>query len=263
MAEKTFETALYETRGPVAWITINRPERRNAINRQLQLDLIDAFGEAKADDDVKAVVLTGSGDKAFCAGGDLGGFSEGASPAQLHHERGTFTDLFRTMRRLGKPILGAVNGHALAGGMGLAMACDVVVAHERASFGLPEVNIGLWPMMITPSIVHAVGAKKALELMLTGERFDAHEAERIGAVNRVCADDEFDPAVEELANKLASKSPAIVRLGRDAFYASLDMGFDEALHFLQAQFSVLLQCEDVREGVTAWMEKREPDWKGR
>lgn len=263
MAEKAFETVLYETRGPVAWVTINRPERRNAINRQLQLDLIDAFGEAKADDDVKAVVLTGSGDKAFCAGGDLGGFSEGASPAQLHYERGTFTDLFRTMRRLGKPILGAVNGHALAGGMGLAMACDVVVAHERASFGLPEVSIGLWPMMITPSIVHAVGAKKALELMLTGERFDAHEAERIGAVNRVCADGEFDPAVEELANKLASKSPAIVRLGRDAFYASLDMGFDEALHFLQAQFSVLLQCEDVREGVTAWMEKREPDWKGR
>jgi enoyl-CoA hydratase/carnithine racemase len=209
------------------------------------------------------VVLTGAGDKAFCAGGDLGGFSAGASAAQLHHERGAFTDLFRTMRRLGKPIIAAVNGHALAGGMGLAMGCDLVIAREDATFGLPEVNIGLWPMMITPAIVRAVGPRKALELMLTGDRIDAREAERIGAVNHVVAKETFEQQVNETAAKLASKSPAIVRLGKDAFYAAQDMGFDEALHFLQAQFSVLLQCDDVAEGVRAFMEKREPNWTGR
>ncbi len=257
-----YETVLYEVRDAQARVTINRPERRNAINRQVQLDLIDAFERAKSDPAVRVVVLTGAG-KAFCAGGDLGGFSEGASAVQLHYERGTFTDLFRAMRRLGKPVVAAVNGHALAGGMGVAMACDVVVASSDAAFGLPEVNIGLWPMMITPAIVGAVGPRKALELMLTGDRIDAAEAERIGAVNRVVAPDELEAAVDELAGKLASKSPAILRLGRDAFYASQDMAFDEALHFLQAQFSVLLQCEDVVEGVSAFLEKRDPEWKGR
>jgi enoyl-CoA hydratase/carnithine racemase len=167
------------------------------------------------------------------------------------------------MRRLGKPILAAVNGHALAGGMGLAMGCDIVIASAEATFGLPEVNIGLWPMMITPAVVRAIGPRKALELMLTGERISAEVAERLGAVNRVVPADEFDAAVEETARLLASKSPAIVRLGKDAFYASQDMTFDQALHYLQAQFSVLLQCEDVQEGVSAFMEKREPRWKGR
>lgn len=258
----SLETVLYDVRDAVAWLTINRPERRNAINRQVQVDLIAAFGDAKRDADVRAVVLTGAG-SAFCAGGDLGGMTPGASQAQLHHERGSFTDLFRVMRGLGKPVLAAVNGHALAGGMGLAMGCDIVIASDAATFGLPEVNIGLWPMMITPAIVRAVGPRKALELMLTGERITAQEAERIGAVNRVVPAAEFPRVIEETARTLASKSPSIVRLGRDAFYAAQDMSFDQALAFLQAQFSVLLQSEDVREGIAAFMEKREPRWTGR
>jgi enoyl-CoA hydratase len=258
----SYETVLYDVRAPVAWLTINRPERRNAINRQVQLDLIAALMDAKRDGDVRAVVLTGAG-KAFCAGGDLGGMTAGASAADLHHERGSFTDLFRAMRGLGKPILAAVNGHALAGGMGLAMGCDIVIASSDASFGMPEVNIGLWPMMITPAIVRAIGPRKALELMLTGDRITAEEAERIGAVNRVVAPEDFQQVIDETAAKLASKSPTIVRLGKDAFYAAQDMTFDQALNFLQGQFSVLLQSEDVREGITAFMEKREPRWTGR
>jgi enoyl-CoA hydratase/carnithine racemase len=257
------ETVLYDVRGPAAWLTINRPQQRNAINLQVQLDLIAGFEQAKADPSVKIAVLTGAGDKAFCAGGDLGGFAGDASPTDLHYGRGTFTELFRRMARLGKPILGAVNGHALAGGMGLALACDVIVASENASFGLPEVNIGLWPMMITPVIVRTLGRKKAMELMLTGDRISAAQALRIGAVNQVVAPHEFPGAVDEMIAKLASKSPAIVRLGRDAFYAAQDMTYEQALDFLQAQFSVLLQCEDVREGVTAFFQKRPPVWKGR
>jgi enoyl-CoA hydratase/carnithine racemase len=257
------QTVLYEVRDRAAWITINRPEQRNAINLQVQLDLIASFDEAKRDPEVKVAVLTGSGDKAFCAGGDLGGMPAGASSVELHYGRGAFTDLFRRMARLGKPILGAVNGHALAGGMGLAMACDLVVASSNATFGLTEVNIGLWPMMITPVIVRALGRRKALELMLTGDRYPADEMLRAGAINQVATPDDFPKAVETMAAKLASKSPAIVRLGRDAFYACADMSFDQALDFLQAQFSVLLQCEDVVEGVTAFFQKREPEWKGR
>lgn len=260
---RELETVVYEVRGPAAWITIDRPERRNAINRQVQLDLIAGLARAKADAEVRCVVLTGAGDRAFCAGGDLGGFSEGASPAQLHHERGTFTDLFREMRRLGKPTVAAVNGHALAGGMGLALACDIVIAVRTAGFGLPEVNVGLWPMMITPVIVRSIGPRKALELMLTGERISAEEALRIGAVNRVVEPDDLPREVDAVVESLAAKSPVIVRLGRDAFYASQDMSFDEALHFLQAQFSVLLQCEDVAEGVRAFLERRPPRWSGR
>lgn len=258
-----YETILYEVRDRAAWLTINRPEQRNAINLQVQLDLIAAFEDAKRDPSVKVAVLTGAGDKAFCAGGDLGGFSGDASAVDLHYGRGTFTDLFRRMARFGKPILGAVNGHALAGGMGLAMACDVVIASSNATFGLPEVNIGLWPMMITPVIVRAVGTKKALELMLTGDRISAADALAIGAVNTVVDPDGFPAAIEAMVAKLASKSPAIVRLGRDAFYAAGDMTFDGALDFLQAQFSVLLQCEDVVEGVSSFFQKREPEWKGR
>lgn len=257
------ETVLYEVRDRSARIVINRPDQRNAINLQVQLDLIAAFEEAKKDPDVKVAVLTGAGDKAFCAGGDLGGFSADSSAVDLHYGRGTFTELFRRMARLGKPILGAVNGHALAGGMGLAMACDLIVSSSNATFGLPEVNIGLWPMMITPVIARSIGRKKTLELMLTGERISAEEALRIGAVNKVVAPEEFGAAVDEMAAKLASKSPAIVRLGRDAFYAAQDMTYEQALDFLQAQFSVLLQCEDVVEGVSAFFQKREPQWRGR
>ncbi|HVL80156.1 MAG TPA: enoyl-CoA hydratase-related protein [Actinomycetota bacterium] len=258
-----YEAILWEVRDGVARVTINRPEQRNALNPQVQSELLDAFTRARSEDDVHVVVLTGAGDKAFCAGGDLGGIDPDSSPVSRHFARTTFTDLLRAMAGAGKPVLGAVNGHALAGGMGLAMACDIVVAVEDARFGLPEVDIGLWPMMITPVLVRALGPRKALELMLTGDRVDAAEAHRLGAVTRVVPRESFDATVDELASKLASRSPVVVKLGRDAFYAAQDMTFDASLHFLHSQFSVLLQCEDVAEGVTAWFQKRPPEWKGR
>jgi enoyl-CoA hydratase/carnithine racemase len=212
---------------------------------------------------VRVVVLTGAGDKAFCAGADLTGMAEGAGFAQLHDDRGELARLFRDMWELGKPIVARVRGFALAGGFGLALACDVVIASDDAQFGTPEINVGLWPYMITVPLMRSMPPKKALELMMTGRRVDATEAERIGFVNRVVAVDELDAAVDELAHSLASKSPAIMKLGRDSFYGVWDQSAEEALRLLHPLLTITTQTEDSAEGIRAFAEKREPDWKGR
>jgi enoyl-CoA hydratase/carnithine racemase len=253
----------YETAPPVARITIDRPEKRNALNVTVMSELRAAFARARADDQVKVVVLTGAGDRAFSAGGDLGGFKADQSKVEQHHLRGTLADLFEDMARLGKPIVARVNGHALAGGFGLMCACDLIVAVETAEFGMPEINTGLWPFIITAVVRHAMPERKALELMMTGERIDAAEASRWGIVNRVVPASELDKAVDDLCETLASKSPLIMKLGKNSFYASRDMGFREALDYLHGQLAVCLESEDVIEGVTAFLQKRAPNWKGR
>jgi enoyl-CoA hydratase/carnithine racemase len=213
---------------------------------------------------VRVVVLTGAGEKAFCAGGDLGGSGlQGKGFAERHHDRRAFADLFRVLNGLGKPVIARVRGHCLAGGLGLALGCDLVVASEDASFGTPEVRRGLFPMMIMATIFRNVGRKKGMELILTGERIDAREACRLGLVNHVVPASELDAKVDELAGRIGSLSPAVLRLGRDAFYASQDMGFDEALAYLQGMLSLNLGTEDAIEGVRAFLEKREPQWKGK
>jgi len=255
---------LYEVAGPVARLIINRPEARNALSAEVMEGLLSAFDRAGADPEVRVLVLTGAGDKAFCAGGDLGGrgfLQKGF--AERHHDRRTFADLFRRLNRLGKPVIARVRGHCLAGGFGLAIGCDLVVASDDSSFGTPEVRRGLMPMMIMATIFRNVGRKKGMELLLTGERISAAEAERLGLINYAVPAAELDAKVDELARRVASMSPAVVRLGRDAFYAMSDMSFDQALEYLQAMLTVNLGTEDAAEGVRAFLEKREPVWKGR
>jgi enoyl-CoA hydratase/carnithine racemase len=253
----------YEIAGSVARVTIDRPERRNAMSFSVMQGLRDAVTEAKANDAVRVVVLTGAGDKAFCAGADLGsgGIADGAAAA--HEGRGMLAALFRDLWELGKPTIARVRGYALAGGFGLALACDFVIAADDAQFGTPEINVGLWPYMITVPLLRSMPAKRVLELMMTGRRVDAAEAERIGFVTRVVPVEKLDEAVDELAASLASKSPLIMRWGRESFYRVLDMDPDDALAYLQAMLTVTSASEDTAEGVAAFAEKREPKWKGR
>jgi enoyl-CoA hydratase/carnithine racemase len=252
----------YEIVGHVATATIDRPERRNAMSFDVMRGLLESMARARADNAVRVVVLTGEGDKAFCAGADLGGIAE-TGHAGAHDGRGTLAALFREMWTLGKPTVARVRGYALAGGFGLALACDFVVAADDAQFGTPEINVGLWPYMITVPLLRSMPPKKVLELMTTGRRVDATEAERIGFVNRVVPVGELDAAVDELAETLASKSPLIMRWGRDSFYRVLDMNADEALAYLQTMLTVTSYSEDTAEGVAAFTEKRDPEWKGR
>jgi enoyl-CoA hydratase/carnithine racemase len=226
-------------------------------------ELRGAMAAAKEDPDVRVVVLTGAGDKAFCAGADLTGMRSGAGFAELHDARGELARLFLEMWALGKPIVARVRGYALAGGFGLALACDLVVAADDAQFGTPEINVGLWPYMITIPLVRSMPPKKALEPMMTGRRVGAEEAERLGFVTRVVPVDELDGAVDELAAELGSKSPAIMKLGRDSFYAVWDRPADDALALLQSMLTITSQTEDAAEGIAAFAEKREPKWKGR
>jgi enoyl-CoA hydratase/carnithine racemase len=257
------DEVLYEAAGGIGRLTINRPERRNALSWTVIRTLRDKVAEAKADPEVRVLVLTGAGDRAFCAGADLGGMAEGASFLDLHEGRGELAELFIDLWSLGKPTVARVRGYALAGGFGLALACDLVVAADDAQFGTPEIDVGLWPLMITVPLVRSMPPKKALELMLTGRRVDAAEAERIGFVNRVVGVDELDAATDELAAELAAKSPAIVKLGRDSFYAVWDLAAREALEQLHPLLTITTMTEDSREGITAFVEKRKPEWKGR
>jgi enoyl-CoA hydratase len=257
------EEVLFTVRDKVATITINRPERRNAMNPDVMLGLHNRFDQAGADPDVSAVVLTGAGGT-FCAGADLGGtFGAQKSFLEMHEDRRYFAGLLAGMNKCKKPILAAVEGYCLAGGMGLCLSSDVVVASEDAQFGLPEIKRGLWPYMVTAVLIRNVGRKKALELCMTGERIPAAEAERIGMINHCVPKDRFQEKVAEMAKKLSSYSPAVMGLGKSSFYQIADMALDDALGYLHSQLTINTQTEDLMEGIAAFMEKREPVWKGR
>ena len=257
------ENVLYEVADHVATVTINRPEVRNAMNDAVLGELREAMSRARADEDVRVVVLTGAGDKAFCAGADLkGGITQRGALAS-HHARSELVELFLDMAALGRPIVARVNGHALAGGFGLAMACDIVVASEAATFGAPEINVGLWPMVISAVLIRAMPPKVALELMMTGRRVDAAEGVRLGFLHNVVPPDQLDAVVADVAGSLAAKSPALMRLGRDAFYTVVDLDFRSALRHLQSMLTITTLAEDSAEGLRAFAEKREPVWKGR
>jgi len=257
------DEVLYRVDGRVARITINRPERRNSLSWGVIESIRAHAAEAKANRDVGVVVLTGTGDKAFCAGADLTGMAAGASYLDLHEGRGQLAELFEELWSLGKPTVARVRGFALAGGFGLALSCDFVVCSDDSQFGTPEINVGLWPYMITVPLVRAMPPKKALELMLTGRRVGAVEAERIGFVNQVVPAERLDAAVDELTATLAAKSPAIVKLGRDSFYRVWDEEAGQALAYLHAMLTITTETEDAREGIRAFAEKRQPNWTGR
>jgi enoyl-CoA hydratase/carnithine racemase len=248
----------YEAGEGRATITISDPERRNPISVATMEDLFEATGRGLDDPEVRVLVYTGAGD-VFSAGGDLSSaFVDEA--VGLHRTRGAFADLFRLMLRGGKPTVAKVNGHALAGGFGLAVACDVTICVDDAKLGTTEVAVGLWPMMISALLIRLMPRKAVLELMLTGRVIDAVEAQRLGAVSRVVSRSELDMAVDETVEALRSKSAATLMIGRDAFNAMSDLDFDAALDRLQTGLTSIAMSEDAAEGIAAFLEKREPRW---
>lgn len=245
----------------VARLTINREDRRNSLSPEVVRGLTESLARAETED-ARVIVLTGAGEKAFCAGGDLAGMTDEGRVSQ-HFTRAEVGDLFRAMRNLSIPIVARVNGHALAGGFGLMLACDHVIAVDSAQIGTPEINLGLWPFMISAVLQRDIPRKVALDLMLTGKRVAVAEGERWGFVNRVVPVSELDGAVNEFAEEVKSKSPLIVALGKRSFYRAEDMATDESLDYLAGMLTVALESEDTVEGVTAWLQKRKPEWKGR
>jgi enoyl-CoA hydratase len=259
-----YETIRYEVRDDgVATIALDQPDTRNALSNQLLSDLIAAFEAARDDERVRCVVLASTHDKVFSAGGSLDQFAADVPLVHKHFGTERFPRLFRTIMQLGKPTICAANGHVLAGALGVALACDLIVAREGATFGTPEINVGVFPFMIMALIYRNVPRKKTNELLLLGERISAEEAREAGIVNRVVAPDEFEAAVDDWALKLAGKSPVLMKLGKDAMYRQLDMPFEDALDHLRSQLTIAFTTEDIQEGVKAFFEKREPQWSGR
>lgn len=251
----------YSVEAGIATITINRPDARNAMSSEVIKGMHESIALARSDENVRVVVLTGAGDRAFCAGADLTGMAGGGA-IEAHDGRGLLADVFRGLWSLGKPTIARVRGYALAGGFGLAMACDFVIASHDAQFGTPEINVGLWPFMITVPLLRSMPPRLVLELMATGRRLPAEEAARLGIVNRVVDAGDLDEAVAELAGTLAEKSPLIMRLGRDSFYRALEMRADDALDYLQSMLTLTTLSEDTKEGLAAFIEKRSPNWRG-
>jgi enoyl-CoA hydratase len=259
----TFEKVRYEVEAKVATITLDDPETRNALGDDTLAELIAAFEQARDDAEVRCVVLTSSHEKVFSAGGNLAGFAADVPLVHKHHATDLFPRLFRLIGQLGKPSICAANGHVLAGAFGIALACDLIVAKEGVTFGTPEIDVGVFPFMIMALIYRNVPRKKTNQMLLLGERIDAEEACEAGFVNKVVPAAEFDAAVAEWAGRLASKSPVMMRLGKDAMYRQQDMAFEDALEFLHHNLTLSFSTDDIQEGVKAFFEKREPQWSGR
>jgi enoyl-CoA hydratase len=257
------DKVLYGVAAGIATITLNDPDTRNALSPELLGGLIAAFESAREDAEVRCVVLASSHPKTFSSGASLGGFGADTALVDKHFGSERFVGLFKLIGALGKPTVCAVRGHVLAGALGIALACDLMLASEEATFGTPEINVGTFPFMIMALIYRNVPRKRANELLLLGERWSAQEALAAGVVNRVVADSELDALVADWAGRLAGRSPVIMRLGKEAMRRQLDMPLDDALDYLRAQLSLALSTEDIVEGVTAFFEKREPQWKGR
>src|SRR5438876_5516428 len=254
---------LLEVDGAIATVTLNRPEQRNPLSSSMIRELRLALDWCKHEAAVSVMVLAAAGDRAFCAGADLASFGGEQSPLEVHHGRHALAELFLEMAEFGKPIVGRINGHALAGGFGLACACDLLVAVETAGFGTPEINVGVWPMMIQALLCRKLPRNVVLEMVMLGDRWTADQLREYGLVNRVVAPVQLDDATNEVAAKLAEKSTAIMRLGRDAFYHQQDMEFKAALEYLHSQVTMVTLTEDSGEGRRAFFEKRKPEFKGR
>lgn len=263
-AEAGFEKVTYEVDdGGVATIAMNDPETRNSLSDQMLLDLIAAFRRARDDERVRVVVLASTHETTFSAGGNLAAFGSETGAVEKQDGARLFVDLFELIGTLGKPSIVAARGHVLAGSLGLALACDLILATDKASFGTPEITVGLFPFMIMALIYRNVGRKKTNEMLLLGGRLNAEQAREAGIVNRVVSPADFDVALKQWTEALAAKSPLIMRMGKDAIWRQMDMSLMEALDYLRSQLAIELTTEDAREGVTAFFEKREPNWKGR
>jgi enoyl-CoA hydratase/carnithine racemase len=247
----------------VATIALDHPQTRNALSDELLTELIAALAAVREDPAARCLVLTSTHERVFSSGGNLGGFAAETPLVHKHLANAAFPRVFTLLGELGKPSICAANGHVLAGALGLALACDLVVAREDARFGTPEINVGVFPFMIMALLYRNLPRKKVAELMLLGEQITAEEAARLGIVNKVVAAAGFDAAVDEWAQRLAGKSPVLMKLGKDAMFGQQDMALAEALDYLRAQLSLAFSTEDIQEGVRAFFEKRPPAWTGR
>jgi enoyl-CoA hydratase len=252
----------YEVQGSTARLTIDRPAARNSLSASAVRELLEALQRAQDDAAVRAIVLTGAGEKSFCSGGDLGGLDGEGFLAQ-HESRRAYGAALQRLQSVNKPTVARVNGHALAGGLGLVLACDLAVAAEDVQLGTPEIDRGLFPMMMLALLQRHLGRKPALELLLLGERLEARRGLALGLLNRVVPRDQLDAVTAELADKLAAKSQAVLALGRRAFFGAEDLPLAPAVELLASQLSLNVLLEDAAEGVTAFLEKRPPDWKDR
>ena len=257
------DSVLYDVADGVCTISLNQPETRNALSDEVLDALIAALERARGDDTARCVVLASTHETVFSSGGNLAGFAADVPLVRKHLETDRFPRVFRLLGELGKPSICAAGGHVLAGALGVALACDLVIAKEGATFGTPEINVGVFPFMIMALIYRNVPRKKTNELLLLGERMDAREAERLGIVNRVVPPEGFDAAVADWARRLAAKSPVLMRLGKDAMFRQQDMAFADALEYLHHNLTLAFSTEDIQEGVRAFFEKREPQWTGR
>jgi methylglutaconyl-CoA hydratase len=253
---------LVEKRGAVQWITINRESRRNAMNDAVCEAISAGMTAATADSQVRAVVLTGAGDKAFCAGADLsagsGSFKYDYSKVGL-----SFVKLMRQARDLTVPLIARVNGHAMAGGMGMIGMCDMAIGVDTARFGMPEVKIGIFPMQIMAVLQRLIPSRKLYEMALTGEPISAAEALELGLLNYVVPAGELDGKIDWLLSRLLDKSPTAIRRGKYAMRVTEQLNFDQAAVFMEAQIGTLALTEDAAEGRAAFIEKRAPVWPGR
>ena len=254
------EELLVERDGHVLALTINRPDQRNALNGPLMDAIRDQIERANSDKDLRAIVLTAVGAKAFCAGADL---ASGASFKFNYAEpRMAFAELFRAARRTNVPIVGKVNGTCMAGGMGLLAICDLAVAADHALFGLPEVKVGVYPMQVLTVLQHVVPRRRLLQMCLTGEPVSAADALDMGLVSQVVPADQLDAATAILVGQIAERSPAAIRRGKYATYAIESMSFEESMSFMEGQIGLLAATDDAVEGLAAFKEKRKPVWTG-
>lgn len=247
--------------GGVETITLSVPERRNAIGPHMTNELLWALEDARAAEDVRVVVLTGAG-RAFCAGGDFQQMTSGAEGEALP-PRGDYADLLLAMAHFEKPIVAKVNGHAMGGGLGLVAASTFAIASVEAQLGTPEVQVGLFPMMIMAVLARVVPRRRLLQMMLLGEKLSAEEGAKVGLVNEAVAPGELDAAVARVVDALLAKSPLTMKLGLRAFAAQDDLDLAEALPMLRARLAECLGTEDAREGLMAFLEKRAPKWTGK
>ncbi len=251
---------LYEVRDAAAWLTINREARRNALSLEMMRLFNEYLDRAEADPAIRVICVTAVGEKAFCSGADLATTFEGAD-----HVAGarTYANLLKRMSAFPKPIAARVNGHCIAGGLGLMLSCDIVYAREGTKFGTPEVNVGLFPMMIGALMFRNCFRKKALEMVYTARMLTASEAEDMGLITRAVPADELDSVVHEALSTIASKAPLAIELGKRAYDATKDLPLDEALDYLCDQLGTVVATEDAKEGLMAFMQKRQPQWNRR
>jgi len=260
MIERPFETVRLDVSDAIATITLDRPQRRNAIGPRMTNELLYALADCFGEAGVRCVVLTGEG-SVFCAGGDFAEISVG-SPSLTLPSRGDFADLLLALVNSPKPVIARVNGPAMGGGLGLVAACSLAVASSSATFGTPEVKVGLFPMMIIAVLARVLARKQFLEMALLGSTFSADDAMRLGLINRVTTPDALDHDVWQLAHDVADKSAVAVRLGLEAMAAQQDMPLAAALPMLSVRLQACLATDDAREGLTAFLEKRNPKWAG-